>query len=780
MGKNVRTTYNMKKQLLLLISFILIAKIAFAQTTVSGYLTDSTSGEALLYASIYIEGTTQGVNTNAYGFYSITVPKGESVALVFSYTGYNSYKKTINISNNLTLNVSLNSSATQLNVVEIVAEKSKLKEAVKSTQMSSINIPIDQIKTFPSLGGEVDIIKVMQLLPGVAKGGEGGSSMFVRGGDADQNLVLIDEAIVYNIGHLFGFFSVFNPDAIKDVTMIKGAFPANYGGRLSAVLDIRMKDGNVKTFQGEGGIGLLSSRVTLEGPIIKDKASFLISGRRTYIDQVFKGVGINLPYYFYDLNAKLNYKISDKDRVFFSAYFGNDVLDVSETVEEQDSATGQNFAGAINFGFTLGNFTQTLRWNHIFTPKLFSNLSLIHTRFNYDIKGSFIGNSILIQSSIRDIGLKFDLTQYQNNNLTFKYGANVINHQFRPNIISTSGVISDVLAGSEGALQTTLETAVYGNAEYDLNEKLRVSAGLRISTTFVKDKAYAGLEPRLSARYSLGELTSAKVSYSRMKQYMHRVSSSTVALPTDLWYPVSANIKPQRSDQIALGLSHAFEKINTSVTLEGYYKSLDNLIEYREGTNLILNDNFEEQLLQGKGKAYGTELLVRREEGKFTGWVAYTLSWSKRQFDELNRGKEFWAKYDRRHSLSLVMNYDFNEKYALSAIWEYASGARFTALVGQYFQPNPTFTSVDIIPVYTDRNAVRMSPSHRLDVNFVIRRGTKRKHFQSEWHIGFYNIYNRATPYRINIEYDPANGYQYVQPGLFGRIFNIAWNFKFK
>jgi hypothetical protein len=462
-----------------------------------------------------------------------------------------------------------------------------------------------------------------------------------------------------------------------------------------------------------------------------------------------------------------------------SAYFGDDVLDISETVEEEDTTTGEIFTEALNFGFTLGNFTQTLRWNHIFNPKLFSNLSLIHTSFNYNINGSFIGNSILIQSSIRDIGLKLDLTQYENNNLTIKYGANVINHSFRPNIISTSGIISDVLANREGELQNTLEAAIYGNAEYDVNEKLRINGGLRISTTFVKNKTYAGLEPRLSARYSLGEVTSAKVSYSRMKQYMHRVSSSTVALPTDLWYPVSENIRPQHSDQIAAGLTHAFEDINTSVTLEGYYKWMGNLIEYREGTNLILNDNFEEQLLQGSGRSYGAELLVRREEGKFTGWLAYTLSWSKRQFDELNLGKEFWAKYDRRHALSLVMNYDFSRKYALSAIWEYASGARFTALVGQYFQPDPTLTNIDIIPVYTERNAVRMSPSHRLDVNFIIRRGTKRKRFKSEWHIGFYNIYNRATPYRINIEYDPANGYQYVQPGLFGRIFNIAWNFKF-
>ncbi|MCR9155540.1 MAG: TonB-dependent receptor [Bacteroidetes bacterium] len=767
------------------VKIIIIALISSflmkAQTVVlSGYLQDAASGEALIYANILVNNYGSGTSTNEYGYFSFEVPANQKLRIQFSHLGSQSLELEIRLSQDSIVNLKLEPSTSELSEVTVTAEQNNLVQQVQDTRMSTINVQLAQIQNIPSLGGEVDIIKAMQLLPGVSKGGEGSSGMFVRGGDADQNLVLLDEATVYNLGHLFGFFSVFNPDAINDLVMIKGAFPANYGGRLSAVLDVRMKEGNDQEFHGQGGVSLLSSRLMLEGPLVKDKASFLISGRRTYIDQVFGLVGISLPYYFYDLNAKVNWKISPKDRIFISSYFGDDVLNISTdsagVEEEGDSASTAGFG--LDFGFQLGNMTQTVRWNHIYNPKLFSNLSLTHTAFRYNIFGNFIGNSILIRSEIRDLGAKMDFTKYQSNNLTLKYGGQVINHSFRPNIISTQGEISQALSNSQGRLQSTLELAAYTDFAYDLSQRFRIQGGLRLSATAVKNRFFIGPEPRLSARYLINDESSFKMSYSRMYQYMHRVSSSSVALPTDLWYPVSEKVKPQSADQIALGFEKAFPDLKTLVSVEAYAKWMNNLIEYREGANLILNDNFEEQLLQGRGTAQGLELLVKRDAGRLTGWIGYTLSWARRDFDELNEGRSFWAKYDRRHYLSLVANYEFTKRFAFSAIWEYTTGARFTAQIGQYIVPNPSLTDIDIIPVYTDRNAVQMSPSHRLDLNFIIR-GNRDKRFKSEWHLGGYNVYNRATPYRINVELMEDGSYQYSQPGLFGFIPSIAYNFKF-
>jgi len=744
------------------------------KTTISGYLTDASNGEALLYANVYLQNTTTGVNTNEYGFYSIDIPAGEKVTLVYSYVGYQSLEKIFQQKKSSIENIALETTGTDLAEVEVVATREESgKEEIKSTQTSTIHIPLEQVRTIPSLGGEVDIIKVVQLMPGIAKGGEGGTGMFVRGGDADQNLVLLDEATVYNIGHLFGFFSVFNPDALKEVSVIKGGFPAQFGGRLSSVLDVRMKEGNNQKWRVEGGIGLLSSRLTVEAPIIKNRASFLLSGRRTYIDKILRAVDIPLPYYFYDLNAKLNYKISDKDRLFFSAYFGDDVLKYSEDagLEDVDFDLG--------FGFQLGNFTQTLRWNHIYSPKLFSNLSIIHTSFNYNIRGDIENNSVLIKSEIEDIGLKLDFAKYQSAKTKIRFGAQIILHRFRPNILSAAGEVAEFIEDREGAFSKTLETALYGNYEFQATEKLKLSAGLRLTGAKVVSHTYANLEPRFSANYLFNERQSFKLSYSRMTQYMHRVSSSTVALPTDLWYPVSKNVKPQLSRQIAGGFHQYFEKSKMSLSLEAYYKTMKNLIEYKEGSNLILNDDFEDLLLQGKGKSWGLEFLLRRQSGKINGWIGYTLSWSRRHFDELNEGEKFWAKYDRRHNLSIVANWDLTKKLTFSAVWEYASGARFTPLRAQYIFPNAALTDVEIIPVYSKRNEFQLSPSHRLDINLVIR-NKARKRYRTEWHLGAYNVYNRATPYSIRVKLDENTGaLKYEQPGLFGFLPSIAYNFKF-
>lgn len=769
---------------LLFFSFsILLSSISFAQNiaTISGYLTDQSSGEALIFANIYIKNTTTGVTTNEYGFYSIDIPPSEEVVLVYSYIGYELLEKTVQEATDKTLNVALSAQGAMLETVEVVAEKvTTEEEEIQSTQMSTVTLPVEEIKTIPNIGGEVDIIKVVQLLPGVTKGGEGSTGMFVRGGDADQNLVLLDEATVYNISHLFGFFSVFNPDAIKDISLIKGAFPGNYGGRLSSVLDIRMKEGNNQQFHGEGGIGLLSSRLTLQGPILKNKASFLLSGRRTYVDQVMKAVGIALPYYFYDFNAKLNYTISDKDRLFFSSYFGDDVLAFDqEDLENNGGGEEEEEDLGLNFGFNLGNFTQTLRWNHIYNPKLFSNFSLIHTSFNYDIEGDFLDNSVLVKSEIRDFGGKFDFTKYQSEKTKYKFGMHLIYHRFRPNIVSASGEITDFIRDRKGVVQGTLESALYGNAEFEVNDKLKTNIGLRLSGANAKNKFYFNVEPRVAATYVMSKRHSFKASYSRMTQYMHLVSSSTVALPTDLWYPVSEGVKPQSSDQIAIAYERYLPKADVKLSVEAYYKWMRNLIEYREGSNLILNDNFENLLLQGKGQAYGLEFLLRRSKGRFNGWLAYSLSWSHRDFDELNGGKRFWAKYDRRHTFSAVLNYNITRRMTFSAVWEYISGARFTPLVAQYLYPNASLSNIEIIPIYTERNKLKLSNTHRLDVNLVFRNKTSRK-FKSEFHIGAYNLYNRAMPFRVSVVLDEeTGGLKYEQPGLFGFIPSIAWNFQF-
>lgn len=769
-------------QLLTIIILFLGSVFLGAQdvVTISGYLTDSENGETLLFANVYIDGTAIGSNTNEYGFYSLDIPKGEPVTVIFSYVGFQSIEEEVNVTTATTVNIKL-AKVNFLTEVEVVAQrKGNEQETIRSTQTSAATIPIDQIRTIPSLGGEVDIIKVAQLMPGVSKGGEGGTSMFVRGGDADQNLVLLDEATVYNIGHLFGFFSVFNPDALKDMTIIKGGFPAHYGGRLSSVLDVRMKDGNNQKFAASGGIGLLSSRLTLEAPILKDKASILLSGRRTYIDKVFKAVKQPLPYYFYDLNAKFNYRISDKDRIFVSAYFGDDVLDIKPTdIKDDDDSDDDETNFDLNFGFKLGNFTQTLRWNHIYTPKLFSNLSFIHTAFNYDISGKVGDNSVLIKSEIRDLGVKLDFANFISDKSKLRFGGQVISHDFRPNILSAKGEISDVVKNKPGQKLNTLEVALYANYEYLPSDKLSINAGLRLSGAAVKDKFYAAPEPRISARYLLNDRQSIKLSYSRMNQYMHRVSSSTVALPTDLWYPISAKVKPQSSHQIAASFNHLFEDAGITLTMEGYYKTMKNLIEYKEGSTLILNDNFEDLLLQGTGKSWGSELLIRKQTGKLNGWIGYTLAWSRRSFDELNEGKDFWAKYDRRHQLSIVANYDISKRLTFSAVWEYSTGARFTPLRANYIFPNAALTGIEFIPVYSKRNEFKMSSSHRLDVNLVIR-NKRTKRFDSEWHIGGYNVYNRATPYSIRVKLDESTGaLKYEQPGLFGFIPSIAYNFKF-
>lgn len=752
--------------------FLLLSLRGLSQNfTIKGVISDSVSGELPVGALVYIKGTNKAINSNPYGFYSITLAKG-TYEIICSYIGYKPISTKIDLTGNITLNFKLKPD-NFIEEVEVVAEKDNITEQVQSTQMSAITIPIEQIKNIPTIGGETDIIKVMQLMPGVKRGDEGQNGMFVRGGSSDGNLILLDEATVYNVSHLFGFFSVFNNDALKDITLYKGGFPAQYGGRLSSVMDIRMKEGDMQKFHVDGGVGLLSSHLTFQGPIKKNRASYLFSARRSYIDQVFKLIYKKdvLPYYFYDFNAKINYILSDKDRIYLSGYYGDDVL----------KAKSQSDSNFFQGGFKLGNVTATGRWNHIYNPKLFSNVSVIYTRFRYDVEASIPGNSFLARSRIADIGVKADYNYFRNTENTIRYGAFFTNHQFRPNVVNTAGEISEVVRSREGAKIYTQEFGLYAGDDWQVDSSFKVNFGLRNSYLITQNYLYPALEPRVSGTYSFLKNQSVKLGYSRMKQYLHLVSSSAVALPTDLWYPATKQVKPLTADQVAVAYNFGMPKWSTMFTFEAYYKWMRNMIDYREGAVLLLNDNYENELVKGKGKAYGFEFFVTKTKGSFTGWIGYTISWSLRHFPDLNNGKEFYAKYDRRHDISVVSSYEFTKRISVSAVWVYSTGQRFTPLTGNYLMPNSSSTGVTTLPIYSDKNEFMMPPAHRLDFSMIFKSKLKRRllKYVGEWHVGAYNVYNRAQPQRIEIVSDNNGGYKYQAVGIFGFIPFVAYNFKF-
>ncbi len=760
------------KRIVLVLMFSFISISAWAQFTLSGHIYDKSDGEALPGATLYISQLETGTATNVYGFYSLT-PGESNFRITVSYLGYQPIDTLIILSQNQVLDFYLSEQVGELGEVEVSATRLELQEQINSTKMSAVSLRPQEITNIPTLAGEADLIKVAQLLPGVTSGNEGSTGMFVRGGTDDQNLVVLDDAVVYNLGHLFGFFSVFNSDAIKDVEVIKGGFTSDFGGRLSSVMDVRMNDGSLQRYNARGGIGLLTSRLTVDGPIIKDRMSFMLAARRTYIDRVFQLVGSNLPYYFYDYNAKLNYKISNNDRIYLSSYFGNDVLAFNETAEEDEGDED------LDFGFQLGNFTTTLRWNHIYdSQKLFSNVTLHQTRFKYDIQGDFVDNSLLIRSQIQDVGVKADWQYFKSPENKFIFGAQTVTHFFRPNVISTSGDISDFVDNREGSLIQNTEWAIYGGNERDLSKQLKLNVGLRYSMTVTEGKVYSGPEPRFAARYKINDENSVKASYSLMRQYMHRVSSSSIALPTDLWYPVTENVRPQRAHQFAVGYSRIFPKSQLSFSVETYYKTMARLIEYREGASLILNDNFERELISGDGDSFGVEFLLRKKYGSFTGWMSYSLSKTSRNFNELNNGKTYPSKFDRHHVATLVSMVELNDRVSFSAVWTYQSGAWFTPQTGQFLMPNASLTQVELIPIYGDRNSTQLGGTHRMDINFILKPRGKRR-FGGEWHIGAYNFYNRAAPFRVDIENNGVT-YEYVQQGLFGFIPSIAYNFSSK
>ncbi|MEO6962459.1 MAG: TonB-dependent receptor [Puia sp.] len=771
------------KRLLLPLSVLLFPVLASAQLrhSVSGTVRDQRSGETLIGASIFLLGQpNSGVLSNAYGFYSVSAIAGNYKLLV-SFTGYTSDTLEISLSRNFELPVNLVPEESQLQEVVVTADKNNnVSRPLTGVQKLSTS----EMKYLPVLFGEKDILKTIQLLPGVQSGGDGNSGFYVRGGSIDQNLILLDEAAVYNPSHLLGFFSTFNSDAIKDVTLYKGAIPAEYGGRLSSVLDVKMNDGNDKEYHASGGIGLISSRLNVEGPIEKDNGSFIVSARRTYADlflKLSKDSNTNRSsLYFYDINAKANYKLGKKDRIFLSGYFGNDHLGLGNT-----------------FGIQYGNTTATLRWNHIFNSRLFSNSSLIYSKYNYDISITSGNNDIGINSYIQDYHFKEDMTFYAGSAGKVNFGLDLIDHNTSPGVISASQNSSfNALSLQE---KHALENAAYISHDVSLSDRININYGLRanlfttlgpgnfytydaagntIDTASYRSgravKNYFNLEPRFSMSYKLTGSSSVKLAYVRTTQNLHLLSNSTSANPTDIWIPSSNNVKPETADQVSAGYYRNFRENKYEFSAEVYYRDMQNQIDYKDGAELRANENVESQLIFGTGRAYGLELFVKKKIGKFNGWISYTLSRTERQFSGVNRGSWFPANQDRTHNLSVVGIYKINKKWTLSADFVYYSGNAVTWPSGKYE------VNGQVAFLYQDRNAYRMPSYNRLDFSATLQ-GKKTRRFDSNWNFSIYNLYGRENPYSITFQQDPGDPSktQAIQYALFRWVPSITYNFKF-
>ncbi|MEX0965894.1 MAG: TonB-dependent receptor [Bacteroidia bacterium] len=770
----------------LLLLFCLLPFNGNAQKyTLSGYIKDSTSGEALIGSTVYLPRQETGAAANAYGYYSITLP-ADTLDMVVSYVGYESLAKRIILDRNRTLNISLIPQATMLKAAVVTDKKSR--ENVEAPKMSTIEVSVETVKEMPTIGGEKDVLKTLQLLPGVQSGNEGSAGFYVRGGGPDQNMIMLDEAVVYNPFHLFGFFSIFNPDALRNITLIKGGFPARYGGRLSSILDMSMKEGNLKEYHAEGGIGLIASRITAEGPIVKDKSSFMVSGRRTYADAVvrpFLPKGEDGAYYFYDVNGKVNYKFSDKDRIYLSGYHGKDIFFTKLTDDDFK----------LRYQVDWGNNTGTLRWNHIFTQKLFSNTSLIYNDYGFRVNSEFDSINVGLFSGIRDITLKSDFDYFPNTRNKLTFGFNFSLHRFIPQAIKGSKEEIEEELGilfPPDQVKNVNESAVYVNDEIIISDDLAISLGVRIPWFNYKSTNYWSVEPRVTGKYSLSANSSLKASYTVMNQYLHLVSSSSISIPLDLWVPSSDIVKPQIAQQAAVGYFQNFFDNKYEASVELYYKDMRNQIEYRPGANVFFNDNIDEEFIFGKGWSYGGEFFFRRREGRLNGWVGYTLAWSERKFPDVNRGLTFPAKYDRRHDLSVVAFYNFSKKWSFSAVFVYGSGHWVTFPKGSYtlpvngWQDNNSWW-MNAYPGgsfnhYEGRNNQRLRAYNRLDVG--LKYTVPDSKWDSEWRLDIYNLYSRRNAYFIYPvkEKNPNNNLTRTyarQVSLFPMIPSISYNFKF-
>lgn len=783
----------MKRSLITIcICFLTLFVAAQSKFTLSGYVKDSLSGEALIGATITINGHGKGVSSNQYGYYSITLPAG-NYELATTFAGYQPFQLSITLDKDLHYNFSL----LQRGALQEVIVSSRRRDAnVKNAQMGKIDLSMAQVKSVPVLLGEVDLLKTLQLMPGVRNAGEGNTGLYVRGGGPDQNLILLDDAIVYNTGHLFGFFSIFNADAIKNISLIKGGMPAQYGGRLSSVLDIAMKEGNMKKMEVEGGIGAIASRISIQGPIKKDKASFIVSARRTYIDVLVKpfikktsayhGSG----YYFYDLNAKVNYKFSDKDRIYLSGYFGRDVFDFN------------NKQRSFNANIPWGNSTATARWNHVFGRKLFSNTTLVYNDYRFAFSAAQNDFALQLSSGIRDLNGKIDFDYYPAPQHKMRFGGLYTWHVFEPNIVTGNQGETRFEPNNESKKRAA-ETGLYVQDDWELSDRIKIHAGLRFSsftqlgpyTIYKRDlngnkldstvlrkgeyvKSYNGLEPRFTIRYAFNDEMSVKAGVARNLQYIHLVSNAASTLPTDLWVPSTYRVKPQISWQYSVGLFRNFNNNMFETSVELYYKSMDNQIEYGEGYTPSLKDP-EEEFVFGKGWSYGSEFFVNKTKGKFTGWVGYTLSWTWRKFAQLNDGEKYPAKYDRRHDLSVVGMYTINNRWKVSGVFVYGTG-NAASLPERFYVVGGVLTQE-----YNKVNQYRLPSYHRLDLSATLTPRTKPgRRLQQSWVFSIYNAYSRLNPYFIYFDQEgsPYSGEMEVQAkqvSLFPIIPAVTWNFKF-
>ncbi|MES2518132.1 MAG: TonB-dependent receptor [Bacteroidota bacterium] len=805
----------MKRKLLWLCVLLYFSNAALAQNTkftISGTVKESGSGELLPGVSVYVQGQKIGTQTNNYGFYSLTFPQNTEVVIIFSFVGYKQTIKTFTPSMPKQ-NIELISENRELDEVRVVASTPQQQKVSENVQMSQVSIPVQQIKEIPAFMGEKDVLKVLQLMPGVQKGSEGNVGIYVRGGGADQNLLILDDAPVYNAYHLFGFFSVFNGDALKSVELTKGGFPARYGGRLSSVIEMQMKDGNKEKMQVEGGIGLIASRLVVQGPIAKNhKASFLISGRRTYVDipaaLFIPAQNAGSTYYFYDLNAKVNYDFNNTNRLFLSGYFGRDKGVVSDV---QGNRT-------IRAGLDWGNATGTLRWNHIFNEKLFSNVSFIHSSYQFETsienQSATIASNTLVynlnySSSIRDFGLKADFDYFANAQHSIKFGGQVTAHRFIPSALVVADSSLNTVRESTDIIDAT-ESGVYVEDIYKPFSNLRINLGLRYTSFTSNTASYQNPEPRFSIAWTLPRDIALKASFATMNQYIHLLSNSGAGLPTDLWVPSTGLVKPQRSQQVAIGIAKDLTEKGLTITLEGYYKKMDNIIAYKEGSTFATLSvdgpqglarsqvnviPFEEKVTAGQGWAYGSEFLIQKKTGKLTGWVGYTLSWIQNQFDELNFGNKFWAKYDRRHDASIVAIYHLKPNITLSSTWVYGTGNAIT-LPDATYRSGYKIAGVDQagvaainyrgefreLPDYGARNAFRAAAYHRMDVGVQFHK-KMRKH-ERTWEFSIYNLYNRRNPYFYDFKSvnNPATGITtktLSQYSIFTFLPSVSYSFKF-
>src|SRR5450432_2836302 len=778
----------MKKTLLFCL--LLYAGIIRAQNkySITGYVKDSLSSENLIGATVSFNGQQKGVNTNGYGFFSITLPEGHYI-ITASYVGYISKGIEINLDRNINFNFLVNLRNTANEEVVVYARKKDVN--VTSAQMGKIDISMSQVKNLPVLFGEIDIMKTLQLLPGVSNAGEGNTGLYVRGGGPDQNLITLDDAIVYNTGHLFGFFSIFNSDAIKNTTLIKGSMPAQYGGRLSSVLDISMKEGNMNKYEVDGGLGLLASRLSIQGPLIKQKASFIISYRRTYLDLLVSPfVPRSSSYYFYDLNIKMNYQFSEKDRIYLSGYFGRDVFDF------------RNSRRSFSTDIPWGNSTATLRWNHVFNRKLFANTTLLYNDYKFAFNGAQDNFQLKLSSGIQDLTAKSDFDYYLNPKQKLRFGGIYTYHTFTPNILNGQQD-SVVFTPNNSNIKYAREVAFYLQDDWQVSDKIDINVGLRWSgfeqvgpyTKYVEDangnktdsvhygkgqniKTYGGPEPRFTMRYMLSGETSLKASVSRNLQYIHLVSNSGTTLPTDLWVPSTYIVPPQSSWLYAAGIFKNFNNNMFETSIELYYKEMQNQIEYKEGYTPSLSDP-ETSFVFGKGWSYGAELFINKTKGRLTGWIGYTLSWTWRQFPALNLGEKYPAKYDRRNDLSVVGSYDYNKHWKFSAVFVFASG-NATSYPEKFYLIEGTLTQD-----FSKINQYRLPPYNRLDLAAVYTPTHKKnKKLHSSWVFSIYNVYSRLNPYFVYFDQtgSPFDGSMQVQAkkvSLFPILPSVTWNFHF-